>query len=465
MRLDETLIAHIEYVEQHYYDYVINGNVESIVEPILKQLVNLKFGEIPIAGRKLLVKHAVASKCIENGIEVCMVDFEDFDVIRDANQYTKAIYFGDEGKKLIIFNMKMLTDRYSYGHHEYPSYREFTSSVESLICTAEHECEHYLQHMDTLNGVLSRRSYDYICFEVIDRFVSLEQIFQANQRREYQLNYDYKGVENQANIQGWYDAGRFLLRYGYNFSGIGKGIGKAWWNSRNRAQMAFQRVINVEGKKYKLLIDDYDVKMLIRHVSNHPELLKEFQQLSCFFDSNGQLKSDETLVSEYCKIEDEYPSNKTRHQVDSEQDVYREFLCFRFNSDDLQIPSDEESRKKYAKVCRDLILNDVISLQGAFDYDYEDKVKKEYEMIVNSKIKRISKVDDVLKQVDSNQSMQDSLAPYIVETCRVYETAKEMYRKMPADTESQLSELKSKFGITKKIEPRDISGRESAINI
>ena len=114
MRLDETLIAHMEYVEQHYYEYVNNGNVESVVEPILKQLVNLKFGEIPIAGRKLLIKHAVTSKCIENGTEVCMVDFEDFNETRDENPYTKALYLGDEGKKLIVFNTKMLNDKFSY---------------------------------------------------------------------------------------------------------------------------------------------------------------------------------------------------------------------------------------------------------------------------------------------------------------------------------------------------------------
>ena len=57
------------------------------------------------------------------------------------------------------------------------------------------------------------------------------------------------------------------------------------------------------------------------------------------------------------------------------------------------------------------------------------------------------------------------MIPYIVETFRVYETAKLMYQIMPSSVEIQMKWSKAKLGIIRKIEPRETKGRDSAINI
>lgn len=267
---------------------------------------------------------------------------------------------------------------------------------------------------------------------------------------------------------GWYDAGNFLLKYGCNdFNGIKKGIGRAWWNCRAKEAIAFQIAFDKDGKEEKRLLDNYNVTMLVKCVGKNPQLLKRYPQLEQFFYGNGQLKSDMELATSYCLLEKEYPNISTRKQVDSKKSVYREFLYYRFKQGDLQMPNsnDEIAKKIYADVCKDLILNYLESLQYAFDYQFEDEEKDDYEAAVKLKINVIGKITDVLKKVDKEKQNENSLIPYITETFRVYETAKKMYKKMPTSIDENISLLKSQFSISQKIEPREPDGRDSAMNI
>lgn len=196
MELNQTMIEYLNYVNQHYYDFVEKGNVERVVEPILKQIVNLKFEEIPISAKEILFKHAVTSKCKANGADVCKVEFKDLtndSIKQSGTKEGKSFYSFKEVK--IFFNTRFLTEEITT--KQFPWYSETTSNLDRFLMIANHETEHYLQHMDTKKGVLTRRSFDQICDSIFRTYISVEPYYKHG---EYMLNYKHRGMENQANV-------------------------------------------------------------------------------------------------------------------------------------------------------------------------------------------------------------------------------------------------------------------------
>ena len=375
-----------------------------------------------------------------------------------------------------------------FGDDNFPFYNKYTTNIEKILALASHECEHYLQYLDYKNKKFSKKSYIWTCSEIMREYVSRDVIIKFRKIfDEYRTNHGFKEIETQAFIHGWHDAGQFLYKYGYKLtSGINQSIGKVWWLNKNREQLAIQHepvgVIekNENGTKTKefrmqsSLIDTYNVKKLIECVGAHYYLVKEYPILKNFFKENGICKSADELIQSYCHLEDEYQNNprgETRQSVDEKKEIYRDFLHYKFRTDDIQLPKDEKRKGLYSTVCKDLILYDSISLQSAFDYNPTGEIKSLYEGIIRIKINRMLKIANYLQQLDSTKTIQDELKTYIEEMCRVYETSKLMYKDRPANIDTTIDELKLKlkivdeFGKPKKIAPRNIEGRESAINI
>ena len=77
MEFTQEEIKYIRYLEENYYNLLKDGNAEVIIAPYIKRIINMKPNKIPKVGLKLLLKHEIATKCMENSAPVCAVTFED----------------------------------------------------------------------------------------------------------------------------------------------------------------------------------------------------------------------------------------------------------------------------------------------------------------------------------------------------------------------------------------------------
>lgn len=329
--------------------------------------------------------------------------------------------------------------------NDYPYFSDTTTEIERLLFVASHECEHYFQHFDCKNGILNLKSY----------YMVIREITGNSKNDEYSKNYNYKQIENQANINGWGFVGTFLAQYGYG-NGEKKGRFRAWLQASARDSISFQK------KDKSMIIEDYNISTLIDECYKHPSYIDKYPILKRFFESEktskrkGCLKDVSVLIDDYNKL----PRNmQASHE---EQQIYREFFYYLFNK------KPELIDKKSGNLVLDLIVEDLYSLQSIFDYKKDSKGKNR---VIEIKVGRIIKFYNFIEKLGLTQSIieprgtiEEKIKNTLKELLKVYETSKKMYNNKDENIETLMNGLRSEFDMP-EIQFRNPEGRDSAINI
>lgn len=394
--------------------------------------------------KKLIMKLAIREKCKQYGYPVIDIDFESFGN-KEGGKYVAK-------EKRILLNEDELNSGLSSDSTLYPYYSDITTELDRMLLIANHECEHYFQKYDLENNKLTKGSFAFLLYHLFNRYTPVS----PNGKSEYQVNYNYKEIENYANTQGWYDTGMFLVRH--KSSKVNRElVHKLWLQSSVRQNVSYQK--NKDGKTQ--IIEDYNMETLRRIVYIHPSLVEQYPLLSTFFygkdydKESGKLKGLDVLLSQYLKIEQDYGHGKTRYQVEEEKYVYRQFFYYLLGKDASIVSNG------YETLLYDLALYDLISLQGIFDI--AKKAPKSYERVSKIKADRINAFVDRLEELKAYE-LCDNLRDKTQETLRVYETSKLMYRDTNNNVEASMLCLRNRFDLT-EVESRNPEGRKSAINI
>lgn len=395
---------------------------------------------------RLIFKYAVREKCLANGYPVVKVQYRQ---IEGKNANKKANY--SFIKNIITVNTRLYNFVSIDGlPNGYPHYGEIKNELAHYLKIAFHECEHYFQYSDLMKGILNKNSFAIVLRRIFSKYIKPK-----NGENEYNLNYNFKESEMYANKKGWYETIMFLSVRGCKKEIIDE-ISNVWLQTGARINLAIQKDHNYNS----VIIEKYNIEELTRIVEEHSEVLEEYPLLKKFYFGKeygphyGKIKSLEKLINDYRTVENHYYNGKFRHEVEEEKYVYRQFLYYIFsqNKDLIEI--------KYKDILNDLIINDLISLQGVFDFQNKDV--NEYRKVVSEKINRV--IDFSICYNKNSDEENCCLMSTISETLKVYETSKLMYGDKDDVVEAKIEKLREKFNIY-DVEYRNPQGRKSAINI
>ena len=117
-----------------YIDSIINNNSFSLVE------------------KKLIARLAIKEKCEHYEYPSVKVEFGKVG-IDDAG----GAYFHEENK--IMIDENRLRGNVYGDTNSYPFHGDKTTELERILLISNHECEHYFQHYDLNNGILSKNLF------------------------------------------------------------------------------------------------------------------------------------------------------------------------------------------------------------------------------------------------------------------------------------------------------------------
>ena len=181
-----------------------------------------------------------------------------------------------------------------------------------IIQTIYHEMIHYKQEYELTNGILSNSSYN-----MLKRYVS-DCIFSDKDFDEYHINYNFKESEIEAEIISCIDIIKLIKKYFPDEMDLIKYFETKKNNILEEESIAFQETQN-DGY---YLRDEYDIKSLITIIRNNKSVLKNYPQLNIFFESNGNLKSEEELLKGFKECTDE------------QKEIYYEFFTYLYGLGD-----------------------------------------------------------------------------------------------------------------------------------
>lgn len=430
----------LEFLEKEFNN--LSSDEINYLRIIMDSLVNKE--QLSITEKKLIMKMAIREKCEYYGYPIIDVDFA------NVNNSEGGHY--EQKTNKIILNSNILSNNILENATLYPFFADQTRELDRILLISNHECEHYFQCFDYKKGILSRKSFSWIIFYLINKYTDKN----SQGKSEYKVNYNFKEIENYANIQGWYDTGLFLARH--KSLNIDQDVlNKLWLQSSARQNISSQK--GKDGKKE--IIENYNIRELIEIVDKNPSVIDQIPILSNFFYvqrtpiKRGKLKDLTVLLSQYKMIEQQYGNEKSREQVEEEKFVYRQFFYYLIGKDASIVSS------KYNDVLYELALYEFISLQGIFDI--ENKQEDSYERISKIKIDRIC---NFLNRLEENKAdkLCDKLMNIAKETLKVYETSKLMYNDYNASVEKYMRIIREFFSLD-NIEYRNPEDRKSAINI
>ena len=261
-----------------------------------------------------------------------------------------------------------------------------TFMLSNVIGAVAHEIRHYSQARDFRNNIPSKKTYDWVLFQVFTKYFNSKNI------DEYNTNYRNYEIEIDANYNSHDITNKILDKYITNKNN--PYIQKALSDKYDTLLLSLTNTkYDIIDKKTKEEID-YNVTTLDRIIKQNPFIINSYPILGYIYNKDGSRRSIYNMV----KIES---SNKDKKL----SDFYREIYLYEINNINnikLNIYGSDIDKLLLNKIL-DEEIEEVKELQ--LIYKYESNIKnnivnrKNYAIKVNSKTNRIN---NTIKYINNN---------------------------------------------------------------
>lgn len=259
----------LDYFSLHFGDD--DPLIQKKIETLVGEIVN-NISDASIYQKEFVLRFVAFEKCKKNNVPMPQINFVSLD-------------FGCCGEhidKTAIINVSCDDVRFA------DSIKKFVDVIESV----NHECEHYLQNVDTNNKENSYRSYVYI----------VDSVLSSYSVSDYNNNYFLREVEQEARIHGVLDTVSFMKKYYRKGDFLIEEIAKKKMASYSDFQ-SYEYHLDSKGMLESRAITN--ISTLKDVVSKSPHLVGEYPVLKNIFNSDGNMKSLEEFALAYCDAKDE----------------------------------------------------------------------------------------------------------------------------------------------------------------
>lgn len=386
--MDKNLIdKNISFIMEYLIGRIGDDSFINVHENVFNKLLNTN-RNISISEKNFLLQYITYKRTSELKLPLVNVYFSKKDLYGNSKfnelgisyTYTGIIYINEN---IFKNNFNTIYDRVSFGTE--------------MINTLFHEIEHYKQYAYLKEGVLNKSTFAQIKNTLFDKYLS------NNRTSEYDLNYEYREIEREADINSWYLTSKLLSQYSKKkkFEEIETCFNE--YSKRNMQQAySWQKSKGLFGYKKKI-INEYNNENLINIIKYNPNELKRFPHLKCFFKEDGNLHDFNELICRYTEL-DIINTTESRGM----QDCFKEFINYyilnhsiknhikHFSNDELICLFD---------LINDNIINDLKKIEdlcmGIDDKNYED-----FKFIL---LKLKNNVDKYIGVIEKNISLIDRL--------------------------------------------------------
>ena len=200
-----------------------------------------------------------------------------------------------------------ITDLYSL---MMASFHELTHDYQRLMAADGNDNSSAMAHI--LNQVLRRNQSE--CFPKVDKDLNKE--FDENGREVktgyYQANHDSDEIEIQADEEAWRQCRKFIHEHEVDYSWdkkdeAGKMRAHDHWSKcmdneqEVRTRRAFALKVDENGQEMPYI--KYDIEQLGASIKRDPDIIKQYPQLSEFFDESGLIKPDIFFSKEIASVD------------------------------------------------------------------------------------------------------------------------------------------------------------------
>ena len=194
------------------------------------------------------------------------------------------------------------------------SRRETISDLYSLMMVSFHELTHDYQKFMVADGKDNSSAMGHIlnqvlrknknqCFPLVDKNINKVLDKNGNEVKTdyYRANHDSDEIEIQADEEAWRQCERFIIEHEvqYNYGKkdkAGKMRASDHWlkcdknEQEVRTRRAFTLKVDENGQEMPYI--QYDIEQLGKSIKGDPNIIKQYPQLSEFFDKSGFIKPD-----------------------------------------------------------------------------------------------------------------------------------------------------------------------------
>ena len=194
------------------------------------------------------------------------------------------------------------------------SRRETISDLYSLMMVSFHELTHDYQKFMVADGKDNSSAMGHIlnqvlrknknqCFPLVDK--NLNKVLDKNGNEVktdyYRANHDSDEIEIQADEEAWRQCERFIIEHEVQYyygkkDKAGKMRASNHWlkcdknEQEVRTRRAFTLKVDENGQEMPYI--QYDIEQLGKSIKGDPNIIKQYPQLSEFFDKSGFIKPD-----------------------------------------------------------------------------------------------------------------------------------------------------------------------------
>ena len=194
------------------------------------------------------------------------------------------------------------------------SRRETISDLYSLMMVSFHELTHDYQKFMVADGKDNSSAMGHIlnqvlrknknqCFPLVDK--NLNKVLDKNGNEVktdyYRANHDSDEIEIQADEEAWRQCERFIIEHEVQYyygkkDKAGKMRASDHWlkcdknEQEVRTRRAFTLKVDENGQEMPYI--QYDIEQLGKSIKGDPNIIKQYPQLSEFFDKSGFIKPD-----------------------------------------------------------------------------------------------------------------------------------------------------------------------------
>lgn len=349
-------------------------NIRSnVFEKICKYSENCSFQKLSFAlNYASRVDYELSDEC--PSIYLC--DFDNENINGENYSNAKSIFISKKfcDCKLI----EMCLDYRDYNIINDEDAHELRGSLPTLY----HELQHERQEQNLLNGVHSKSTFFMAVSNVLNKYYS------NNDFNEYECNYLYREIENEANMVGNYKAQLLSNKY--------KLDSDMFYNKRAiYYRKKFAKGIQVDSSMNRYDQIFYNIIFLQDAVKNNPEVLGKYDVLNDIFEKDGSIKSFQDFVKSYTKITLE----SREENRDNIELLNYLFSFYMHNIDSLNITLDtKQFDSDIDKISLLMLISNTIKLESNSLKDMFDTL---YEGELETNVKKDARMELILKRANS----------------------------------------------------------------
>lgn len=211
------------------------------------------------------------------------------------------------------------------------------NDLAKFIHTICHEAKHIEQNSNIINSVCNEKTKNVLYDKLFREYLSDEKF------NFYKSNYYFESGEKDAEVAGFYNATVYVTKYLKN----GEELKKVLLDEKDHQNYIQLIELRKDNEENKFDADYFRHKKIKEIVKEHPELVKQYKQLSYFFTSDGNLKSFQQQLIEY--------SDFKRNNKKDRQNIYYSTFCVAIDTNQLNsIDFSSMSREDIYKVMHSL---------------------------------------------------------------------------------------------------------------